>query len=67
MAVNLLLSAHINCPYCGERIELTIDSSLPQQAYIEDCSVCCQPISLQLTSTPGELLDIRARREDEVQ
>ncbi|MEJ2454321.1 MAG: CPXCG motif-containing cysteine-rich protein [Candidatus Thiodiazotropha sp.] len=60
-----MLSTHIDCPYCGEPIELTLDTSLPQQAYIEDCSVCCRPISLQLTCAPGQLLDLSARREDE--
>ncbi len=63
--MNLLLSADIDCPYCGERIALMVDTSLPHQSYIEDCSVCCRPISLQLTCNPGELLDVSARREDE--
>ncbi|MGB5398339.1 MAG: CPXCG motif-containing cysteine-rich protein, partial [Gammaproteobacteria bacterium] len=31
----------IHCPYCGEKIELFIDSSIDEQSYIEDCSVCC--------------------------
>ena len=35
----------IPCPYCGETIEILIDGSQEQQQYIEDCSVCCQPIN----------------------
>ena len=34
------------CPYCGEGIELAIDCSVPQQTYIEDCQVCCRPITV---------------------
>jgi len=34
----------IHCPYCGEVIEVLIDSSIEQQEYIEDCQVCCRPI-----------------------
>lgn len=34
----------IDCPYCGETIDILIDSSISQQNYIEDCQVCCQPI-----------------------
>jgi hypothetical protein len=34
------------CPYCGEPIQLLVDCSIPQQEYIEDCSVCCQPIQV---------------------
>lgn len=35
-----------HCPYCGESIDLLIDASAGNQQYIEDCSVCCQPINL---------------------
>ncbi len=34
------------CPYCGEPIELLVDSSVRKQNYIEDCQVCCRPISV---------------------
>jgi hypothetical protein len=38
------LDAVIECPYCGESIELTLDpGSGSQQDYVEDCEVCCQP------------------------
>ena len=31
------------CPHCWERITLTLDLSVPEQSYIEDCPVCCHP------------------------
>lgn len=34
------------CPYCGEPIELLLDASAGEQAYVEDCAVCCRPISV---------------------
>ncbi|BCD96559.1 CPXCG motif-containing cysteine-rich protein [Marinagarivorans cellulosilyticus] len=36
-----------HCPYCGEPIELVIDTSESEQEYIEDCFVCCRPISVK--------------------
>jgi hypothetical protein len=34
----------LQCPYCGESVELHIDSGGgPRQSYIEDCPVCCRP------------------------
>ena len=36
------------CPYCGEAIELLVDSSLGQQDYIEDCQVCCRPMEVSV-------------------
>jgi hypothetical protein len=36
------------CPYCGEPIDLEVDESGGRsQHYIEDCSVCCQPIEVR--------------------
>ncbi len=38
------LDAVVDCPYCGESIEITLDpGSGTQQDYVEDCEVCCQP------------------------
>lgn len=39
-------TAEATCPYCGEEITLLLDLSVESQTYIEDCSVCCQPMSV---------------------
>lgn len=39
---------NISCPYCGEPITVLVDTSVAEQDYIEDCSVCCQPIELRV-------------------
>jgi hypothetical protein len=44
----VLDSHHIDCPYCGETIEILIDTSIRSQQYIEDCQVCCRPITLRV-------------------
>jgi hypothetical protein len=36
----------IHCPYCGEPLEIAVDISAGNQQYIEDCQVCCRPISM---------------------
>lgn len=49
-------SVVVQCPYCGEAIELMIDDSVEQrQQYIEDCPVCCRPIDVQVAIEDGEL------------
>ncbi|WP_082879915.1 CPXCG motif-containing cysteine-rich protein [Methylomonas methanica] len=55
----------IQCPYCGEAIEVLVDCSIRSQEYIEDCSVCCRPINLSVESWQGEVVSIEARSEDE--
>ena len=38
------LDAVVECPYCGESVEITLDpGSGSEQDYVEDCEVCCQP------------------------
>lgn len=51
--MNLLQSVQVQCPYCWETIELTADTSEPEQDYIEDCSVCCQPMEVQMRVVEG--------------
>ena len=56
----------VRCPYCGEWLEVFIDPSLRQQEYIEDCQVCCRPITLTVTLdvTDNTVTDVRARTEE---
>jgi hypothetical protein len=54
----------IDCPYCGESIEIIVDGSVARQNYTEDCSVCCRPMELSI-SVSGEDIAVIARREDE--
>jgi hypothetical protein len=55
----------IECPYCGEPLDVRVDTSAGPQQYYEDCSVCCRPILFILAEdAEGEpILDIK--REDE--
>ena len=50
------LSEHaIYCPYCGESIDVLIDSTDAFEEYIEDCQVCCRPITFKVSqSNNGE-------------
>lgn len=42
----MLPSETVKCPYCGEYVDLIIDPSFDEQRYVEDCSVCCRPMSV---------------------
>ena len=44
----LLEMQDVECPYCGEIICLALDGSAGSQRYIEDCHVCCRPITVML-------------------
>ena len=45
------------CPYCGEKISMVLDVSAGAQKYVEDCEVCCSPITISYGVEEGELTD----------
>jgi hypothetical protein len=54
----------VQCPYCGERIEIQVDGSAGEQSYVEDCSVCCRPIEMRVFDAGGGMV-VEVRRDDE--
>jgi hypothetical protein len=63
--MNIVEPASIQCPYCWEQIELTVDCSVEQQQYTEDCQVCCRPIVLDIRIGGDGTPQVEARTEDE--
>ena len=63
--MNELQEHSVQCPYCGETIEVLIDCSVPQQNYIEDCQVCCRPIVFDVYIDADESVSISVSSEDE--
>ncbi len=55
---------YFSCPYCGERISVLIDTSIPEQQYIEDCEVCCRPISISYVTTDGKITSLNAIQQE---
>ncbi len=55
----------IYCPYCGESIDILIDSSVDEQDYIEDCQVCCRPINFSVSVSPDGEVRLRATSDSE--
>jgi hypothetical protein len=51
--------ATVECASCGERFELSIDTTGGrEQSYVEDCPVCCRPMEIRVTCRPGEVLSV---------
>ena len=62
----MLEAAEVTCPYCWETIELSLDLSAGDQSYIEDCPVCCRPMTVRLTvGEDGERFSVEVQAEDE--
>jgi hypothetical protein len=55
----------VECPYCGEKIDVLIDPADAQQNYIEDCQVCCRPIDFAIAVDPDGSISVRVASENE--
>lgn len=63
--MNQLTEKTIACPYCGETIEVLLDSSDLEQQYIEDCQVCCRPIIFLVYEDLDAELSVNVYSEDD--
>ncbi len=62
----MIEETRIECPYCGETFDTTIDGSAGNQSYIEDCQICCRPIEISIQiDADGELAGLQVRRDDD--
>ena len=55
----------INCPYCGEAIDVVVDDSVEHQQYVEDCWVCCRPINIEVMADPDAGISVSCWSENE--
>jgi hypothetical protein len=56
----------VECPYCGEPLELAVDpSGGSTQKYVEDCAVCCQPMEVLVEIEGDEECSVSVRRFDD--
>lgn len=44
--MEFLRTVPVQCACCGETIDVLVDCTVPEQEYVEDCQVCCQPLVL---------------------
>lgn len=60
--MELVVQTDISCPWCGELFSITVDTSQGDYSTVEDCSVCCRPIQLNISCAPGEVVEIEIER-----
>ncbi|MCB1843026.1 MAG: CPXCG motif-containing cysteine-rich protein [Halioglobus sp.] len=63
--MHLVESHRTYCPYCGEPIDLLVDYSVDSQHYIEDCQVCCRPITVSVEVSAEGDASVYVRSENE--
>ena len=61
--MNSLEDITIDCPYCGETVDVTVDCSRQRQRYVEDCPVCCAPMDVNVELDEAGYPAVTASRE----
>jgi hypothetical protein len=61
--MNGLEAVNIQCPFCWEVIEITVDCSVLSQEYVEDCEVCCRPIVMKVEISADGMPAVLIERE----
>lgn len=60
-----LNETHVSCPYCGESITVLINEEDQGEQYIEDCQVCCRPITFLISIGGMGEMHVSVRSEDD--
>jgi Cysteine-rich CPXCG len=58
--MNLVEDIEVICPYCGSSFTIEADTEEGSYATIEDCSVCCRPVSVSIRCRPGKVEAVEA-------
>lgn len=53
--MNLSEDIEVECPHCGEVFAIEVDTARGSYTTIEDCAVCCRPMTLTIRCRPGEV------------
>jgi hypothetical protein len=61
----MLQFVDIRCPYCGEGFGIVVDASAGDQCYIEDCQVCCRPITITVRMDGEDIAAVGATSADD--
>lgn len=54
-------SEEIQCPYCGQGMELLVDTTIEHQRFTTDCEVCCRPFEVFAECESGEIVGLETR------
>ena len=57
------VSARVQCPFCGHRFELVVDTSTNEQRFSTECEICCHPFEVVAECEPGEIVGLEVYSE----
>lgn len=56
--MNLVEDVEIACPFCGESFAIEVDTEAGSYTTVEDCAVCCRPMTISVRCQPGQVENV---------
>ncbi len=57
------MTRSVCCPYCGQKFDLTLDTSAGYQRFDIDCEICCRPLEVVVDCEPGTIVSLEVLAE----
>ena len=51
-------TARVDCPFCGQSMELVLDTNVTSQRFVTDCEVCCRPFEVTAECEDGDVVSV---------
>ncbi|MBM3162229.1 MAG: CPXCG motif-containing cysteine-rich protein [Chlorobi bacterium] len=63
--MNISENTEVQCPYCGAMFIITVDLLQGLQEFVEDCSICCRPVSVVVRVEDDGIIRAETHGNDE--
>jgi hypothetical protein len=57
--MDIVEEIEIACPQCGEIFTIEVETTQPRVELIEDCAVCCRPMTISVVCEPGAVVEVK--------
>jgi transcription elongation factor Elf1 len=48
----------INCPHCGERFQISVETDDGNAEFVVDCEICCRPMTVSVRVKAGTVENV---------
>lgn len=57
------VNVQVQCPFCGQRFDLVVDTSSSSHRFSTECEICCHPFDVAADCRPGEVMGVEVYSE----
>lgn len=55
--------AKVQCPFCGQSLDVAVDTTIASQCFTTDCEVCCRPFEVTAECEFGKIVSMDVSSE----